>query len=294
MEEATLHQTGLAPEVRRFVERAGAGENVTADGAWFSGEGAEAETARPYNITDLLNMRLLVRKTAEAFEPGDINARALRKLLDSVDDTIEQLVEASGDETAILAHRKLRESYREGQRALDNPVIQAAREGRLRDVDRAVMDPQSGPESIRALKQVCGAQWWDDFGHNSLSRLIAEFTGLDGTIDHKGAMNRLISIGSDARYEIYGSRGETLMGKLSNMASAELERERNRQNKAVETDRDERLRQIKAAAINGTTDLKPTIATTGIGGWLLLLIVDWHCSTGDRRIGCRVFFVGSV
>jgi hypothetical protein len=129
MEEAAPHQSGLAPEVRHFIERVGSGEKVTADGAWFAGDGAEAETARPYNITDLLNMRQLVRKTAGAYEPGDFNARALRKLLDSVDDTIEQLVEASGDEAAILTHRKLREDYRNKQRALDNPVIEAAREG---------------------------------------------------------------------------------------------------------------------------------------------------------------------
>jgi hypothetical protein len=118
MEDAAPHQLGLAPEVRRFIERAGSGEKVTADGAWFAGEGAEAETARPYNITDLLNMRQLVRKTGGAYEAGDINARALRKLLDSVDDTIEQLVEASGDEAAILTHRKLREDYHNRQRAL--------------------------------------------------------------------------------------------------------------------------------------------------------------------------------
>ena len=111
MEEDKPHQTGLAPEVRRFIEKAGAGEKVTNDGAWFAGENADAETARPYNITDLINLRKLVRKTAEACEPGDINAAALRKFLDSVDDTIEQLIEASGDETAIWEHRKLRENY---------------------------------------------------------------------------------------------------------------------------------------------------------------------------------------
>jgi hypothetical protein len=43
---------------------------------------------------------LRLRKTPEAYEPGGINERALRQLLDSVDDTIEQLVEAFGDETA--------------------------------------------------------------------------------------------------------------------------------------------------------------------------------------------------
>jgi hypothetical protein len=119
MEEATPRQTELAPEIRRFVERVGAGEKVTADGTWFAGEDAEAETARPYNITDLINIRGLVRKTAEAYKPGDINANALRKLLDSVDDTIEQLVEASGDETAILTHRKLRDDYRQDIKALE-------------------------------------------------------------------------------------------------------------------------------------------------------------------------------
>jgi hypothetical protein len=39
---------------------------------------------------------LRLRKTPEAYEPGGINERALRQLLDSVDDTIEQLVEPSG------------------------------------------------------------------------------------------------------------------------------------------------------------------------------------------------------
>lgn len=308
MEEAAPHQPGLAPEVRRFIERVGSGEKVTADGTWFAGDGAEAEAARPYNITDLLNMRQLVRKTAGAYEPGDFNARALRKLLDSVDDTIEQLVEASGDEAAILTHRKLREDYRNKQRALDNPVIEAAREGRLRDVDKAVIDPQSGPESIRVLKEVLGTQWWDDFGHNSLARLITDFTGPDGTVDHKGATDRLLSIGSDARNDIYGTRGEALMETLSDMAKAErqrdeatqallhadktyaanlieIERERDRQIRDLETNRDERLRQLKMADANGQVKARPTLALTGIGGWLLLLIVRLWIGAAIRLIG---------
>lgn len=119
MKDASPLETGLNTEVRNLLAKATAGEKVTADGTWFTGAGAEAETTRPYNIDDLIRLRQSVRKVADKYQKGDANARALRQLLESVDDTIEQLVKSSGDGVLIAEHQKLRADFRQKEAIID-------------------------------------------------------------------------------------------------------------------------------------------------------------------------------
>lgn len=306
MEEAAPHQTGLAPEVRCFVERVGAGEKVTDDGAWFAGEHAEAETARPYNMTDLFNVRELILKTAKSYQPRDVNGRALRQLVEAVDDTIGQLVEASGNADAIPVYQKMRNDYRQKAWAFDDPAVQASLEGRLDDVYKAIADPQTGPESIRAMKQALGDEAWLKFSDDSLRRKVANYLETD---DYEGLLRDLETMGEPACHGLYGkdasdklldmlrSRNKNIerskaaqdallqADKTRDAALEELEKQRHRQIKVLEAERDEKLRQINAAGANGTANLKPTIGATSIGGWLLLLIVRLWIGTAVRVIG---------
>ena len=165
----------------------------------------------------LLLLREAVRKTATPYRHDDVNYRALRQLLDGIDADIQGLIEASGDETANLAHRKLRDEYLIRMRVIDDPAVQAARDGRLGDVDKALSDVHTGPTSIAALKQVLG-DGWDAFSQGLLKRLVDEYRGPDGVIDREGLTNRLSGMNPDVRQQIYGEQGTALIRDLNGFA----------------------------------------------------------------------------
>lgn len=101
----------------------------------LAGKG-ETKAAPPYTINDLVDLRQTIRKIADGYEYGDINARALRQLLPSVDDTIGKLAEQSGDDTALSDYQELRDNYRHKINLFDDPVIQKIRAGKVDDAAR--------------------------------------------------------------------------------------------------------------------------------------------------------------
>jgi len=216
MEQAAPFHAELNPEIRSFIAKAGAGEKITADGVWFSGEGAAAETARPYNITDLIQLRQAVRQAASPYKYGDPNAQALRKLLEATDDTIELLVKASGDESAIAEHQKVRAAFQQKAWAYEDPAVVALKEGRTDDVWAMLTSPQSlAPRgSMNAMKIALGDHW-AKFAKDSLDRKIADAVNADGSPNYSQVLNELNSMGTDIRFAIYGQHGEDVLETLT-------------------------------------------------------------------------------
>ena len=135
------------------------------------GKARTRETARPYSMTDLVNMRRFVRRTWDGCEGPSENGRILRNLLEAVNASIKELVNAPETETTNKAFREIWESYQtDNSLALENPAVQAAQDGRLDDVDKAVVDDLGGPESVRALKQIMGESWWNNYYYHSRAR----------------------------------------------------------------------------------------------------------------------------
>lgn len=84
----------------------------------------EETDPQQWKIDNLIKYRQSVRDLASQYDYGDVNSRALRALLPSVDDTIDNLAEQSSDATAGSDYKALRSTYREKSAAFNNPVIQ--------------------------------------------------------------------------------------------------------------------------------------------------------------------------
>src|SRR5271168_3592605 len=98
-------------------------------------------------------------------------------------------------------------------------------------------------------------------------------------------MENLNNIAKASRQVDEATQALSQAAKTKDAAMEDLEEKRNRQIEALEADRDEKLRQIDSADANQATNLKPKIAATGIGGWLLLLIVRLWIGTAVRMLG---------
>ena len=72
-----------------------------------------ASSTQPWTANDLIDFRQSVRKLADSYDIGDTNARVLRKMLPSVDDTIDDLAKNSGDPGAAKDYQNLRTDYKD-------------------------------------------------------------------------------------------------------------------------------------------------------------------------------------
>lgn len=156
-------------------------------------EEPELPAARPYNIDDLVKLRQAIRKTAEQYEPGDVNARVLRKLLydttdksSAMDDTIESLAQQSGDAKATQDYRDLRAGYRDKIGSYDDPVIEKLKEGKVDDAAKYFVGvkrtgsalPSGGAirTNTDTLQKVLGPQGLKNFGKQVFGTMMQDST----------------------------------------------------------------------------------------------------------------------
>lgn len=83
----------------------------------------------PYTIHDLIQTRQAVRKAAEAYPYGDVNAYALRSLNRSIDDTIGEMASKSGDPSVLKDYQNIRSDYKAKVDAFDNSVVKQIMNG---------------------------------------------------------------------------------------------------------------------------------------------------------------------
>jgi hypothetical protein len=80
-----------------------------------------ANSEQPWTVNDLVDFRQSVRKLADSYEIGDPNARALRQILPSVDDTLDKLAQGSGDAAAKQDYAALRKDYKDTVKYFQKP-----------------------------------------------------------------------------------------------------------------------------------------------------------------------------
>lgn len=135
----------------------------------------EPKVAPAYKVNDLVAMRQTIRKLADSYDYGDINSRALRALINGspgeispLDQTIEKLAQASGDDTAVTDYRNLRSNYRNKINLFDEPVIQKLMNGKIDDAAKDFVgvvrkgDALPGAGKIRYNTQVLRGLLGDD------------------------------------------------------------------------------------------------------------------------------------
>lgn len=210
---------GLDPSVRTFIEQIAKGEvpDEAAAQAAKAGEegpkivltdaepevGEEAEAAKtkpapPADINALTQIRQLAREKMSQYDYGDINARALRKLINGtngvggIDGTIDALAEKVDNPELSDYYKTLRSNYRNLVGHFESsPVINKlmeARPGRaVDDVEQALISGTNQGAKLNSLKTVLDSvdpTHMRDIADNVMRNWIKDATTESGTIDY--------------------------------------------------------------------------------------------------------------
>lgn len=140
----------------------------------------------PYNADSLIQLRQAVRKAASGYEYSDPNAYALRQLNNSIDDTIGQMAEQSGNKDVLGNYRELRANYAASLHAFDNPVIRNLRDGKVDDAAKAFIGlnspnsslPSAGKTTfnIDSLRDAIGDDGVKEFGRDVFLNIMKDST----------------------------------------------------------------------------------------------------------------------
>jgi hypothetical protein len=189
--------------------------------------------ARPYTVDDLIDLRQRIRKTAENYDYGSANSRALRSLLNTVDesgnfkspmdDTIQKLAEDSGDDTAVQDYKDLRSNYRDNITHYDNPVIKSLREGKIDDAAKNFVGtirqgsalPTAGKiaQNTATLKAIVGDPGMKAFGKNVFGTILKDSqSGEAHTFNPERFMGTWNRIDEPTKQALFGIRPEGMEG----------------------------------------------------------------------------------
>lgn len=194
----------LKPQVADMLELAAKGERETeaatkpllvdASGNPIGGSAAKTEPLKPWTIEDLTAFRTKVRQLAQSFPRGDINARTLRQLIPSIDDTIEEMATKTGDETLTSDYKALRDTYKNTVKFFDKPeykIIQKLQDGDMDEANRMFLKSGNSISNLDKLeeffKQTQGKQAGEamnEFTDNLVSTMMKDAADKDtGVVD---------------------------------------------------------------------------------------------------------------
>jgi hypothetical protein len=187
-------------------------------------EEEELPPARPYTIQDLVKLRQYIRKAADSYEPGDINARTLKKLLydneplgggtpdSAFDDSMSQLAEDSGDDTAVQDYAALRSNYRNKIGDYDNKVIDNLRQGKFDDAAKAFVStkrsgsalPSAGSvtTNMDALTRVLGPKGVRQFGREVFGTILSDATE-NGQVNAAKFMSTMNRVSAETKNRLF-------------------------------------------------------------------------------------------
>ena len=152
---------------------------------------AANETTADWKVGDLVEFRQAVRKLADSYPPGDLNARALHKLLPAVDDTLDQVAKASGDAGAKADYASLRGDYRDKIKYFQpssNPADQlkyttakTLQSGTKDEIGKFLLAGGNTRAKVAAVSDLLGPEETQKLGKDIFGSFIQE-TKPDGTI----------------------------------------------------------------------------------------------------------------
>lgn len=135
----------------------------------------EMQPFKPWTVDDLVSFRQDVRKLAESYPKGDINARTLKQLLPSVDDTIEAMAGASDKKELLSNYQKVRSMYRTKSDLLrDNPILNSLSEGKMDDAAKKFISGQTTRSNALAVRDFIGPEGMKEFSNNIFGSMLKD------------------------------------------------------------------------------------------------------------------------
>ncbi len=145
---------------------------------------AAAQEGQAWKAGDLIEFRQAVRKLADTYPPGDPNARALYKLLPSVDDSLGKLAEVSGDKTAKSDYAALRKDYKDKIKffqpsgKLEDKVAYATanalRSESKDDIGKYLLSGGNTRAKVNAVRELLGDDGAKQIGKNVFSTMVSD------------------------------------------------------------------------------------------------------------------------
>lgn len=133
----------------------------------------EADDLPPHDAHSLIQWRQQVRALAAEYPAGDVNAKALNRLLydnanhsSAFDDTFTQLAQQSNDPSVVQEYSALRNDYRNKIGKYSDPVIRNLMEGKVDDAAAAFVGTKSASGLPKSGKT--------DFNFENLHELLGE------------------------------------------------------------------------------------------------------------------------
>ncbi len=156
----------------------------------------EAADAPDLDSHAVIDLRQKIRALASNYEPGDINARALKRLLwdssdhsSAFDDTFENLAQQSSDPTVGADYKALRDDYRSKISLYDDPVIKNLMQGKVDDAAKAFVGtksasglPTAGKTAFNTnnLRTLVGEQGLNAFRNDVFTNMLKESSDSNG------------------------------------------------------------------------------------------------------------------
>lgn len=156
------------------------------------------------NVDDLIQTRQMFAEEARAFPDNHPIARNLRKLNRSIDDTIGQLADQSGNPDIAQNYKNVRAKYARGLALLDKPIVKAALKGEFDDVASKMMGTQKSIDNVRALKEVLGPSKMNDLSEAIFGNWVKDATNpKTGVFDPAKLLEQWNDVPNDMKKELF-------------------------------------------------------------------------------------------
>lgn len=174
-----------------------------------------ASSKQPWTVDDLVDFRQSVRKLADSYDMGDPNARALRQLMPSVDDTIGKLAEQSGDTTAKSDYQALRNDYKNTVKYFQpqpssKPADQLAynttkvlRSGTKDDIGKYLLSGGNIRAKIGAVNDLLGPDKTKDLGKDIFSTMVKDSSTNAGAVNPANLLKQWNKIPDQAKTTLF-------------------------------------------------------------------------------------------
>jgi hypothetical protein len=191
-----------APKVDKWVDASGVEhtEEVPAE----EKEPVTMDMDKLLEIRRKLGERL--RNTGWASSEERADRDIYHKLIQGVDDSVEQLVKKTGNPDAIDTLNNMNSAYKQGIARFKNKDVQAILSGTQNDVAKRMMGGGTSVGDINTLRQTIGDKAFDSISDQSLQRLAADSIDKQtGEFNFKNFINKWIGIKPEVRQAMFGN-----------------------------------------------------------------------------------------
>ena len=141
-----------------------------------------------------------LRKTGWATDEQRADRDVYHRLIQGVDDSIQQFVTQSGNPDAIETLGKMNKDYKTGITRFQNPDVKALLQGNTNDVAKRLMGGGTSVADINTVKDAIGQDAFQKLQDDSLKRLVADSVdGATGEFSFKNFFNKWNRIPSQVR-----------------------------------------------------------------------------------------------